>query len=99
MTSIVLADDHRIVREGLRVLLEAEPGFSVLGESANGLEVADLVERVRPDVLVLDLMMPGLNGLEITRQVKKRSPKTGASSGIVYSDPLREALARRMGRL
>jgi len=48
----------------------------VVGESGNGLEVARLVERLRPDVLVIDLMMPGLNGLEITRQVKKGSPKT-----------------------
>ena len=48
----------------------------MVGESGNGLEVARLVERLRPDVLVIDLMMPGLNGLEITRQVKKGSPKT-----------------------
>jgi DNA-binding NarL/FixJ family response regulator len=75
-TTIVLADDHQVVRQGLRSLLEAEPHFRVLGEAGNGLDVPRIVERLRPDVLVLDMMMPGLNGLEVTRQVKKRSPKT-----------------------
>ena len=73
---ILLADDHPIVRQGLRALLEAERGFRIVGEAGDGLEVADLVERLKPDVLVLDLMMPGLNGLEVTRQVTQRSPRT-----------------------
>ena len=76
MTTIVLADDHHVVRQGLRSLLEAEPDFSVVGETGDGLEAAQLVERLQPDVLVLDLMMPGLNGLEVTRQVSQRSPQT-----------------------
>jgi two-component system response regulator NreC len=76
MTTIVLADDHHVVRQGLRSLLEAEPDFSVIGETGDGLEVTQLVERLRPHVLVLDLMMPGLNGLEVTRQVSQRSPQT-----------------------
>jgi two-component system response regulator NreC len=76
MTTIVLADDHHVVRQGLRSLLEAEPGFSVVGETGDGLEAAQLVERLQPDVLVLDLMMPSLNGLEVTRQVSQRSPQT-----------------------
>lgn len=76
MTTIVLADDHHIVRKGMRALLEAEPDFRLVGEASDGLETAQLVERLRPDVLVLDLMMPGLNGIEVTRQVRKRSPRT-----------------------
>jgi len=76
MTTIVLADDHHIVRQGLRSLLEAEADLSVVGETGDGLEAAQLVERLRPDVLVLDLMMPGLNGLEVTRRVSQRSPQT-----------------------
>ena len=76
MTTIVLADDHHVVRQGLRSLLEAEPDFSIVGEAGDGLEAAQLVERLQPDVLVLDLMMPGLNGLEVTRQVSQRSPQT-----------------------
>jgi len=76
MTTIVLADDHHVVRQGLRSVLDAEPDFSVVGETGDGVEAAQLAERLRPDVLVLDLMMPGLNGLEVTRQVSQRSPQT-----------------------
>lgn len=76
MTSIVLGDDHHVVRQGLRALLEAEPDFSVVGEAADGLEVVRLVEKLKPDVLVTDLMMGGMNGLEAARQVSKVSPHT-----------------------
>jgi two-component system response regulator NreC len=76
MTTIVLADDHLVVRKGMRLLLEAEQDFALVGEAEDGLEAVDLVERLRPDVLVLDLMMPGLNGIEVTRQALKRSPHT-----------------------
>jgi two-component system response regulator NreC len=74
--TLILADDHKVVRQGLRKVLEADPHFRVIGEAGNGLEVTRLVARLRPDVLVLDLMMPGLNGLEVARQVAKRSPRT-----------------------
>jgi DNA-binding NarL/FixJ family response regulator len=76
MTRIILADDHPIVRQGLRSLLEKEPGFSVVGETSDGLQVADLVEKTQADVLVLDLLMPGLGGLDVAREVARRSPKT-----------------------
>lgn len=76
MIKIALAEDHLIVRQGLLALLEVEPDFSIVGEVAEGLEVVPLVERLRPDVLVLDLMMPGMSGLDITRQVVRRSPQT-----------------------
>jgi DNA-binding NarL/FixJ family response regulator len=76
MTTIVLADDHQVVRQGLRALLEAEPDFSVVGEAGDGLEALQQIERLKPDVLVLDLMMPGLNGLEVTRQTDKHSSHT-----------------------
>lgn len=76
MTTIVLADDHHIVRQGLRALLEAEPDFGLVGETGDGLEAVQLAERLRPDVIVLDLMMPGLNGLEATRQIAARAPQT-----------------------
>lgn len=74
--SIVLADDHKLVREGIRLLLAAEPDLSVVGEVADGLKVVQTVEKLKPQVLVLDLMMPGLNGLEIARQVSKSCPET-----------------------
>lgn len=74
--TVVLADDHQVVRAGLRLLLEGQPGLTVVGETSDGLQVADLVERLKPDVLVADLIMPGLGGLDVTREVKRRSPKT-----------------------
>ncbi len=74
--SILLADDHVVVRQGLKALLEAETDFHVLGEAADGLEAVQLVERLQPDVLLVDVMMPGLSGLEATRQVRERFPKT-----------------------
>jgi DNA-binding NarL/FixJ family response regulator len=74
--TIVLADDHQVVRQGLRAILEGERNLRVVGEAGNGIEATRLVERLRPDVLVLDLMIPGLSGLEVTRQLAKRSPKT-----------------------
>ena len=75
-TTIVLADDHPIVRLGLRTVLEAEPDFQVIGEAGDGLETMPLVERLQPQVLVLDLLMPGLSGLEVARQVRQRAPET-----------------------
>lgn len=74
--TIVLADDHPVVRQGLRAVLEAEPSFSILGEADDGLQAVDLVARLKPGVLVVDLMMPGLTGLEVTRRVRKDSPET-----------------------
>jgi DNA-binding NarL/FixJ family response regulator len=75
-TTIVLAEDHQIVRQGLRALLEPEADFQIVGEAADGSEALQLAERMRPDVMIVDLMMPGLSGLEVTRQVAQRSPKT-----------------------
>src|SRR5688572_32825473 len=73
---ILLADDHRIVREGFRALLEAEPDFQIVAETGDGLEAVRLVEQHKPQVLVVDLMMPGLNGLEVVRQISQRLPRT-----------------------
>ena len=91
MTTIVLAEDHHIVRQGLHILLQAERNFSIIGETGDGLEAVQLVERLQPDVLVLDLMMPSLNGLEVTRQVTKRSPQTRI---IILSMHANEAYVR-----
>jgi DNA-binding NarL/FixJ family response regulator len=74
--AIVLADDHPVVRRGMRSLLESQPDFAVVGETGDGLETVRLVERLRPDVLILDLMMPGLSGLEALRIVRQRAPQT-----------------------
>jgi DNA-binding NarL/FixJ family response regulator len=76
MTDILLADDHHIVRQGLRALLESDPHFRLVGEAGDGIEAVRMSERLKPDVLITDVMMPGLNGLEVTRQVTKALPKT-----------------------
>jgi len=97
MTTIALADDHQVVRQGLQSLLEAEPDFSVVGETGNGIEAVQLVERLQPDVLVLDLMMPGLNGLEVTRQVSQRSPQTHVVILSMYANEAHVIEALRAG--
>ena len=66
---LVLADDHSLFREGLRTLLRAEPGFDVVGEAANGEEAVRLVLALKPDVLLLDFVMPGMNGIEVLREL------------------------------
>ena len=76
VTTIVLAEDHQIVGQGLKVLLDAEKTFRVVGEAGDGLEAVQRVEELRPHVLVLDLMMPRLHGLEVIRQVRRESRAT-----------------------
>ena len=70
--SVLLADDHPLIRRGLRTLLEAEPEFSVVGEAEDGIQVVLLAERLRPDIMVVDMMMPNLNGLEVIKEVRRR---------------------------
>ena len=76
MPNILLADDHTIVRQGLRAILQSEPHFRLVGEASDGIEAVRLAERLKPDVLITDVMMPGLNGLEVTRQVARSLPNT-----------------------
>jgi DNA-binding NarL/FixJ family response regulator len=96
-TTVVLADDHAIVRQGLRAVLEATSEFAVVGEVADGLQVPEVVERLRPKVLVLDLMMPGLNGLEITRQVQHRCRETRVVILSMHADEAYVVEALRNG--
>jgi two-component system response regulator NreC len=74
--TVFLADDHTIVRQGLAKLLEAEPDLQVVGEAENGREAVVKVEKLRPDVVLMDIAMPMLNGIEATRQIKKICPRT-----------------------
>jgi len=96
-TTIVLGDDHKIVLRGLRALLESQPGVTVLGEAADGLKVTSLVERLKPDVLVVDLMMPGLSGFDVTRRVTKKLPKTHVVILSMYSSEAHVVEALRSG--
>jgi DNA-binding NarL/FixJ family response regulator len=86
LITIVLADDHGIVRQGLHALLKAEPDFQVVGEAGDGIEALDLVKKLNPDVVVLDLMMPGLNGLEVARQLSKQTPRAKIIILSMYDD-------------
>ncbi|MGI8918504.1 MAG: response regulator [Pyrinomonadaceae bacterium] len=85
-TTIVLADDHQVVRQGLKALLDAEPDLRVIGEAGDGLQAIKRVEMLSPRILVLDLMMPGLNGLDVTPQIKKCSPNTQVVILSMYSN-------------
>lgn len=71
---VLVVDDHPIIRQGLRNLFLNEPDFNVVGEAGDGLAGLEMVDRHHPDVLIVDMMMPGLNGLEVIRQAKKRLP-------------------------
>lgn len=74
--SIILADDHPVVHRGIHTILARERDLSIVGAAADGLEAVRLTERLKPDILVLDLMMPGLSGLEVLRILRERSPRT-----------------------
>lgn len=71
-SSIVLADDHPLIREGLRTVLESQIDFEVVGEVEDGLMAVEIVERLQPDVLIVDIMLSGLNGVEVTRRVRAK---------------------------
>lgn len=96
-TSIVIADDHQVVRQGLLVLLGAESDFIVIGEASDGLEAMQVVEALRPDVLVLDVVMPGLTGIEVTRRASRRSPCTKVVLLSMYDSKAYVAEALRAG--
>jgi DNA-binding NarL/FixJ family response regulator len=76
MVRILLADDHDVVRRGLRMLLQEHAGWEICGEAMTGREAVDLAREMQPDVAIIDLMMPDLNGLGVTSQIRKASERT-----------------------
>jgi DNA-binding NarL/FixJ family response regulator len=75
-TKVLLADDHAILREGIRMVLDAQPGITVVGEAEDGRQALEMVESLQPDVVVMDIAMPNMNGAEATRQIRRRFPRT-----------------------
>ena len=90
---IFIADDHPVVRHGLRALLEARTGWTVVGEATDGLQAAQRVLELRPDVVIMDLSMPQLGGLEATRQILQEAPRTAV---LILSVSESEELVRQV---
>jgi two-component system, NarL family, response regulator NreC len=97
MTTIVLADDHFIVRIGLKTLLSGEPGCTVVGEAIDGLAAVGMVRELRPEVLVLDLMMPGMNGIQVIEEIKRIAPQTRIIVLSMHADQSYVSEALRKG--
>lgn len=93
-TRVLLADDHDIVRQALQMLLQSRGDIEIVGDVRNGREAVTAVERLRPDVVLMDLVMPGLNGIEATRQIRRIAPRTQVLmlSGYVDERQLLEAV-------
>lgn len=85
-TRIVIAEDHTIVREGLRVLLSSDPDFDVVGAAEDGRQAIQCVEKLKPDLVLMDLSMPGMHGLEAIREIKKQVPDTKILVLTIHKD-------------
>jgi DNA-binding NarL/FixJ family response regulator len=97
MTSVVLADDQRVVREGLATLLGLLEGIEVLGVASDGEEAVALAERLRPDVVLMDLRMPRCDGVEATRRLRERAPESKIIVLTTYADDRSVLEALRAG--
>ena len=86
MIRLLIIDDHEMVREGLKAMLSAEPDFSIVGDAANGEEAFALIERLRPDIILLDVRLPGTSGIEICRTVTERYPETAVIFLTTFTD-------------
>jgi len=82
---VVIVDDHKMFRDGLRVLINAEPGMTVVGEAVDGKEAVEMARRLSPDVVVMDISMPGMNGIEAMRHLIQGDPKVKVIMLSMYS--------------
>ncbi len=85
-TTVVLADDHKVIREGLRNLIESQPDMEVVSEAGDGREAIELCEQLRPEVVVMDVAMPELNGIEATRHITSECPDTKVLALSMHAD-------------
>jgi DNA-binding NarL/FixJ family response regulator len=92
-TKVMIVDDHKMFRDGLRGLINAEPGMEVVGEAIDGKEAIELARKLSPDVVVMDISMPGMNGIEAMRRVIQDNPKVKVIMLSMYSSgPLVQSL-------
>lgn len=83
---LILADDHAVVRSGLRMLLEVQPDIDIVAEAESGTEAVEKTRALRPDIVLMDIQMPGLNGIEATKQIKNLAPETAVLALTMYED-------------
>ncbi|HEY6539693.1 MAG TPA: response regulator transcription factor [Ktedonobacteraceae bacterium] len=86
MIRLLIIDDHEMVREGLKAMLSAEPDFSIVGDAANAEAAFALIERLRPDIILLDVRLPGTSGIEVCRAVTERYPETAVIILTTFTD-------------
>ncbi|HCB48594.1 MAG TPA: DNA-binding response regulator, partial [Chloroflexi bacterium] len=84
--SLILADDHAVVRSGLRMLLEAQPDMQIVAEVESGTEAVEKVESLRPNVILMDIQMPGVSGIEATREIRRIAPDTAVLALTMHED-------------
>lgn len=83
---LILADDHAVVRSGLRMLLEAQSDIEIIGEAESGTEAVDLVESLKPDIILMDIQMPGISGIEATKLIREIVPGTAVLALTMHED-------------
>ncbi|MGH2496273.1 MAG: response regulator [Ktedonobacteraceae bacterium] len=86
MIRLLIIDDHEMVREGLKAMLSAEPDFDIVGDAANAEQAFTLIERLRPDIILLDIRLPGTSGIEVCRTVTERYPETSVIILTTFTD-------------
>ncbi|WP_338009912.1 response regulator, partial [Nitrolancea hollandica] len=94
---IIIADDHALVRDGLRLMLDGVPDILIVGEAASGQETVDLAHRLQPDLILLDLRMPGLDGIGVTRIIKQSRPAVQVLFLTMFENPDTRSAAREAG--
>jgi two-component system response regulator DevR len=86
MIRLLIIDDHEMVREGLKAMLTAEPDFEIVGDAANAEQAFELIERLHPDVILLDIRLPGMSGIDVCRTVMEHYPETAVIILTTFSD-------------